>query len=118
MRQGTQIDLGSVKVHKMAMSEIIASAILEITGVRLAEKTFSEQVLDLFGKSSYPGIDVDVDGSGDVSVEVRIIIRYGMNIPDVAKIVQDSVKAAVHKTMGIRLKEVNVNIYGIERGAQ
>jgi uncharacterized alkaline shock family protein YloU len=118
MRHGNQIDLGSVKVHKLALAEVVAAALLDVDGVRLAEKTFSEQVMDLLGNPSYPGIDVHVESSGDVSIDVRIIVRYGLNIPDVARMVQDAVKTTVKKTMNTQLKDINVNIYGIERGAQ
>ena len=41
-----------------------------------------------------------------------------MNIPDIGRHVQDVVRSMVQKTVDIGLKEINVNIQGIERGGK
>ena len=37
MKDDTKIDLGSVQVHKKVFAEIIASALKEVSGVKLIE---------------------------------------------------------------------------------
>ena len=116
MRQSNKIDFGSVKVHKEALAELVAHAIDEIDGVSLVPKNILQQCLDLVGVRTFPGIAVDVgEGEEDVSIEVRLRIRYGLNIPEMAQYVQTTVKTVIQKTVNLHLKEISVDIQGIER---
>jgi uncharacterized alkaline shock family protein YloU len=116
MKQFNKLDLGSVQVHKKVLAEIISSAIDEIDGVSLIHKHIGRKLFELFGQKQFPGIDIKVDENQDVSLEVQVIVRYGMNIPDIARHVQDTIKLAIEKTVNINMKVINVNIQGIERG--
>ena len=66
----------------------------------------------------FPGIDIKVDDNQEVTLDLRVVINYGMNIPDAARQVQATIKSAVDKTLNINLKDINVNVQGIERGAR
>lgn len=116
MKQPYEIDLGIVHIHKKVVADIVASAVTDVEGVSLLPKTFGESCLELLGKSVAPGIAVEVDENNEVSVEIRVMVRYGMNIPDIGRHIQDVVRSVVQKTADINLKEINVNIHGIERG--
>ncbi len=116
MKQPCQIDLGVVHIHKKVVADIVASAVADVDGVSLIPKTFRESCCELFGKSVSPGVTVNVDENNDVSVDMQVIVRYGMNIPDIGRHIQDVVRSIVQKTVDISLKEINVNIRGIERG--
>ena len=50
-----------------------------------------------------------------MSLEIRVIIDYGINIPLVARQIQDVIQRAVEDAVDINLKEINVNIQAIER---
>ena len=99
-----------------AFSEIAAAALEEIDGVSLAPKPVGYQVLEMFGQNQHPGVIVTVDKNHQVSIEMRVYIRYGVNIPDAARQIQDVVRVAVERTTDINLREINVNVQGIERG--
>ena len=115
MSQPQEIDLGSVQIHKKAIADIAHSALREIDGVYLVENDFKTTVLDLFGIKGYSGITVAEDDSRQVSVELKLVVRYGLNVPEIAREVQDIVRAAVLKAIDIHLKDVIVNVQGIER---
>ena len=70
----------------------------------------------LLGWKGFPGIIVGVDKNNQVSIEVKVQVHYGLNIPDIARHVQDAIRTAIENTVDIDLKDVNVNIQGIERG--
>ncbi len=118
MKKDVKIDLGSVQVDKKVFAEIISSALDEVDGVRLVEKKFGNKLFEMFGKDDFPGIDIKVDDNQEVTLGLRVVINYGMNIPDAARQVQATVKSAVDKTMDVSLKDINVNVQGIERGAK
>ncbi len=116
MKQPYEIDLGVVHIHKNVVAEIVASVLTDIDGVNLLPKNFAQSCGELFGQKTVPGVTVSVDENNDVSVDIQVLVRYGMNIPDIGRHIQDVVRSVVQKTADISLKEVNVNIQGIERG--
>lgn len=116
MKATDRIDLGSVQVDKSIFDEIITSAVGEIDGVQLIRKNLSNRLFGLFGQNCIPGIDIKIDDKHEVTLEVKVLVRYGMNIPDAAKQIQEAIKSAVDKTLNVDLKKVNINVQGIARG--
>ena len=45
-----------------------------------------------------------------------MVIKYGYNIPDTAARVQENVRQALEKMSNLSVKDINVNVQGIERG--
>jgi uncharacterized alkaline shock family protein YloU len=115
MKNDSQIDLGSVQVHKKVFAEIISSTMDEIEGVSLIQKNLSNRFFEMFGQKDFPGINIKVEDGHEVTLELQVLVRYGMNIPDAARQVQRTVKAAIDKALDINLKDINVNVQGIER---
>jgi uncharacterized alkaline shock family protein YloU len=116
MREEQKVDLGSIQIHKKVIADIAVSALKDVEGVTLAENDVLSRLYALVGYQDRPGVTVRVDSDNQVSIEVRVIVRYGANVPDVAGRIQDIIRRAVEKTADIDLKDVNVNIQGIRRG--
>ena len=116
MRDSSSIDLGSIQVHKKVVEEIIEAAISDMNGVTLLERDVVQKFLDVFRRKSNPGINIKVGKEGQVCVEVKVLIAYGLNIPDVARQIQNVIKEALDKMIDVELSDINVNIQGIERG--
>ena len=122
MTEEDRIGFGSIQIHKKVLADIAMSAIREIGGVDVVPLDAKGWILSLIGKRDPSGIEVFIDKENQVSLEIKIYVQYGINIPDIARQVQDSVRNAVQKTAEINLKDVHVNIQGIvtekERGSQ
>jgi len=116
MKRNEKIDLGSVQVHKKVFAEIISSALDEVKGVSLIQKKLGNKLFEVLGQKDFPGINIQVDENREVNLELHVLVRYGMNIPDAARQVQRVVKEAIDRTLDINLKNINVNVQGIERG--
>jgi uncharacterized alkaline shock family protein YloU len=115
MIEENKVDLGSIQIHKKVIADIAASAMATINGVSLDSSDITSKLGEWLGRKNYQGINVRIDKSNQVTLEVKVNVRYGLNIPDVAREVQDTVRAAIEKTMDIDLKDINVNIQGIQR---
>ena len=115
MSQDKKTDLGAIQVHKKVLSEIIFNAVREVDGVRLIPLQFIGKLFKLFGQRNYPGIEIKESGDEEVSLEIKVFIQYGLNIPRVAQEIQNTVKQAVERTAEIGLKDINVNVQGGER---
>lgn len=113
-----KVDLGTIKVHQNVIADICVSAIQEVDGVRLApnDSLSLNQVLGFLGLKKNTGVEVVVDARNQVSVVVKVVLRYGMSLSDTSRKVQDVIMTAVEKMADVNLKDVDVNIQGIERG--
>lgn len=116
MREEQKVDYGSIQIHKKVLSDIVLSVIQETEGVVLAPQSISSYFSKIFGRKNYSGITVMIDKDNEVSMEVRICIRFGMNIPEASRQLQDVIRESVEKTTDIHLKDIHINIQGIEGG--
>ena len=78
------------------MSGGIAGGIAEILG----RKNFSK------------GVKVEV-GEKEAAIDLYIIVKYGVRIPDIALNVQEAVKTAIENMTGLSTVEVNVHVQGV-----
>ena len=115
MRHDNTVDLGVVQIHKKVIGDIAAEAIKEVSGVELATFGVMGSLAEAFGYKNYPSVSVTVDKDAQVSLEIRVIIHYGMNIPMVARQIQDVIQRAVEEAVDVNLREINVNVQAIER---
>lgn len=117
MGEENKLDLGSIQIHKKVIADIAVSALDAVEGVTLAERNeWLGKAADALGYKHYPNVIVSVNTENQVSIEIKIKVRYGINMSDVAGKVQDEVRTAVEKTADINLGDINVNVQGIERG--
>ena len=116
MRPENKVNLGSIQVHKNVLADIASVAVEEITGVTMARKEALEGLLGLFGIRHNSAVDVRVDLRNQVSLVIKVNVRFGMNLADTSRRIQDVVMTAVEKMADINLMDVDVSIRGIERG--
>lgn len=75
-------------------------------------------MLDILGRRGQStrnltkGVKVEVQ-DGQVSVQVSIIIDYGIPVPEVAANIQENVKKAVETMSGLTVANVDVHVQGV-----
>lgn len=111
----TKTDLGTVRIHKKVIASIASLAASEIQGVKGTGKSFGFSLYQLLGKKIAPGIRVEIDRNNEVKIEIPLVIKYGYNLPSVANKVQENVQAALEKMTNLSIKDININVLGIER---
>ncbi|MDD6428282.1 Asp23/Gls24 family envelope stress response protein [Candidatus Weimeria sp. HCP3S3_B5] len=60
------------------------------------------------------GIHIIREEDGSVTVRLAIVLRYGYEVPNVCREIQDKVKTNVETMTGISVREVDVRIASIE----
>ncbi len=115
MRGDQAVDLGAVQIHRKVIGDIAAEAIKDISGVRLATFGLLGILAESFGYNNYPGVSVRIAKDQQVTIEIRVIIDYGISLPEVARQIQDVIGRAVEETVDIYVREINVSIQGIQR---
>jgi len=115
-RDESRNELGVVRIHKNVIASISSLAAAEIEGVRRVGGNLRSGLFELIGQKSPSAIKVDISKNEEVKVEIPLIIKYGYNIPDIASRVQENVRQALEKMSNLSIKDINVNVQGIERG--
>ena len=115
MGQDVRIDIGSIHIDREVIEEIINTAVREIEGVRLKPPTMLGRIFSFLRKSKYYGIKLDLDMNQDLSIVIDIHIKYGDHLAKTAEKVQNHVKLSVEKAVDVKVKDINVNVQGVDR---
>jgi uncharacterized alkaline shock family protein YloU len=115
-RDESRNELGVLRIHKNVVSSIASIAATEIEGVKRVGRGLKSGLLESLSKKFFSAIKVDISKNEEVKVEIPLIIKYGYNIPEIANRVQENVRLALEKMSNLSIKEINVNVQGIERG--
>lgn len=118
MLDQNNIDFGAIQIHKEAIADIVASAMKDVEGVSLVPKSLADSLLEFLGKKSYSGVRIEIDKDLQVTIHLKIVVRYGINIPMIGRQAQEVIRMAVEKLTDVNLKDININICGMERGSQ
>jgi len=117
MRQEeSRTDLGIIRIHRNVIASVASLAAVEIAGVKKVGGNFTSGLMELIGQKSLLSIKVEINKNDEVKIEIPVIIKYGFNIPDIANKVQENVRVALEKMTNLSVKDININVQGIERG--
>lgn len=115
-RDESRTDLGTIRIHKNVIASIASLAAVEIEGIKRVGGDFKSGLLELIGKKYLSAIKVEINKNEEVSLQIPLVIKYGFNIPDIASKVQESVRNALEKMTNLSVRDININVQGIERG--
>lgn len=108
--------LGSVRIHNNVISVIAHEAADRVAGVVELSGTLVDGLADIIGKKSRDrGIRVAVESENSITVELTVILEYGVNIPEVCGKLQAEVRQAVEDMTGKIVQAVNVSVQGLRR---
>lgn len=104
----------NVKISDDVVQMIAGIAAGEIDGVYGMGSSIASGIAELLGgkKPVSKGVRVDLK-ENDVTIDVHVIVVYGVRIPDVAWNIQERVKDAVETMTGLNVLKVNIHIDGI-----
>lgn len=109
-----ETDVNGVKIANEVVAIIAGVATSEVQGVAGMSGGLVGGISEMLGKKNFSkGIKVDVDGN-QTSIEIYIIVEYGVRIPDVAWVLQNKVKTAVEEMTGLNVVKVNIHVQGVK----
>ncbi len=106
----------TLKISDEVVAVITGVAASETEGVfSVGTGSFASGWTELLGgkKNNAKGIKV-VMGEGTVTIEIQLVVKYGVRITDVAASVQENVKNAVEEMTGFTVEKVDVKVVGIK----
>lgn len=104
---------GVVNISEDVIGVIGSIAASEIKGVRELQGTFSEEMFEFIGKKNIgKGVQVVFDEEG-IKIAIEIVVDFGVDIPVVARNVQEAVKSAIESMTAMKVAFVDVHIVAI-----
>lgn len=105
--------LGAVRIADEVVSIIAGLAATEVNGIEGMSGGLVGGIAEMLGRKNFAkGVKVEV-GEKEAAVDLYIIVKYGVRIPDVALSVQENVKQAIETMTGLSVVEVNVHVQGV-----
>ncbi len=108
--------LGKINISEAYLSKLIGNEVTSCFGVvGMVPSTNKQKIFNKFLKSEQIDTGIKVVGDADkISVEIHIVVTYGMNINAIANSITEKVKYAVKEATDIDVKKVTVKIDGIK----
>lgn len=102
-----------VNVASDVVATIAGVAVSKVEGVAKMAGSFTEGLKAIGGKKQSIGIKVESEND-ELKIYVNIIVKYGVNIQEVAKNIQNAVKTEVENMTGNKVEKVIVNVQGVK----
>jgi len=119
--QTVKTDLGEINITKETIENIVSLNLADVKGVVGSRKTIMKEITDMLkGDTSENEIE---EASRNIKVEIKdnkplinlyIVIKYGVRIPDIAWDIQSRVKEGLMKKLGTDINEIDIHVQGIQ----
>lgn len=107
--------LGDIRINHSVVANIVRLAALEVSGVVAVGGGFVDGITDIFKAKGGDerGVRVSEDEVGDYQIEIRVILRFGVELAVVATQIQQRISEQVEKMTSKNVARVNVIIDGV-----
>ena len=106
--------VGNIKISIDVVSTIAGVATMSCEGVYGMAGTLAGDIAERLGAKRNPNKGVKVDmNETSASVDLYIIVKYGVRIPELAWGIQENVKKNIESMTGLKVDKVNIHIEGV-----
>ena len=107
--------VGNIKISIDVVSTIAGVATINCAGVHSMSGSLAGDIAERLGakkRSQHKGVKVDMNDT-NASIDLYIVVKYGVRIPELAWEIQESVKNNIESMTGIKVDKVNIHIEGV-----
>ena len=110
---------GNIKISDEVIATIASVAVAETKGVYGLASSIAGEIASKFSKkpAMNKGIRVTADEK-EASLDISLIMNYGVRIPEVAWEIQENVKKSVESMSGLEVIKVNIHVAGVNFEAE
>jgi len=112
-------DFGEINITKKTIESIVSLNLADIKGVVGSKKTIIKEIADMLIGSTKDidktnkSIKIEINNN-KIIINLFIIIKYGVRIPDIAWAIQNRVKKEIIKELDTDVQEINIRVQGIQ----
>ncbi|HHU49749.1 MAG: Asp23/Gls24 family envelope stress response protein [Caldicoprobacterales bacterium] len=106
--------LGEIRISNEVLATLAGISAIGCYGiVGMASKRATDGLVELLGSDNLSrGVKVATQGN-EVTIDLFIIVEYGISIAAVAQNIIDTVKYNVEKLTGVTVDKVNIKVEGV-----
>lgn len=109
-----EMENGAIQISEDVVASVTGMAVLEVEGVCGLSSSIGTDIAEMLGmKTLSKGVRLSSTEDGALKIDCDVVSRFGQNIFELAKNVQENVKTSVESVTGLTVAEVNVTICGI-----
>lgn len=105
---------GNIKISDEVIATIASVATKEIEGISGLNLSFTDEITSKFVKKNATKSIKITQNEGNITIDVSVVVNYGVRIPDVSWEVQENVKKSVELMSGLNVEKVNVIVAGVD----
>lgn len=110
-----ETETGIIQIADDVVSSIVGLACTEVDGVSKLTGGITRDIISKLGKNNLSnGIKVVYQEDNSVIVDVSVEVKFGFNIVEVSKAIQEKVKQSLLTMTGLRCDTVNVRVSSID----
>ena len=109
------LELGTLSVAEEVIATVAGNTCIECYGiVGMGTKRATDGIVEMFNKKDNltKGVKVAI-GEGSVTINVSVVLEYGVSMPAVSRSVIDNIKYNVETMIGVVVEKINVVVVGI-----
>ena len=119
--QIVKTDLGEINITRETIRSIVSLNLADVKGVVGNRKSIIKEITDMLrGDTSKTeteetnrNVKVDIKDNKPL-VNLYIVTKYGVRIPDIAWDIQSRVKENLMKKLNININEIDIHVQGIQ----
>ena len=109
-----EMENGSIQISEDVVASVTGMAVLEVEGVCGLSSSIGTDIAEMLCmKTLSKGVRLSTTETGALRIDCDVVSKFGQNIFELAKNVQENVKSSVESVTGLRVAEVNVTVCGI-----
>lgn len=115
MKGSMSTDLGIITIYPEVISKYAGSVAVESFGiVGMAAVNMKDGLVYLLKKESLThGIQVEISDDNRLTLNIHVIVAYGVNILSVSDNLMNNVKYKVEEFTGMTVEKVNIFVEGV-----
>lgn len=106
-------NVGNIRIADEVIATLAGIATTEVEGVVGMSGTIAGEIAEILGKKNLAK-GVKIERNGDlISIDLHLIVNYGVRIPEVAWEVQEKVKKTIESITGLEIEKINIYIESV-----
>ncbi|GHN50876.1 Asp23/Gls24 family envelope stress response protein [Lactobacillus delbrueckii] len=103
-----------IKIDLQVLEVILGISAQKVDGVAGMRAGLKSGLSRVFGREDRgKGVAVSVDEDGELTADVYVYLKYGVNVPAVAGKIQEALKKQLTQMTDMNLKSIDVHVVGL-----
>ncbi|MCD5439731.1 Asp23/Gls24 family envelope stress response protein [Lactobacillus delbrueckii] len=103
-----------IKIDLQVLEVILGISAQKVDGVAGMRAGLKSGLSRVFGREDRgKGVAVSVDEDGELTADVYVYLKYGVNVPAVAGKIQEALKQQLTQMTDMNLKSIDVHVVGL-----